>query len=75
MSKIFAIVPPPEPLSTTTVVASTLEMPQQTKADEKRGLITTVSALEVVPTPTAPIGIVYVSAAFIQAMAQRLACI
>lgn len=69
MLGIFIVVPPPEPPSTSTTAAHTAKGPPQIKIDEERGLTTTITALEVVPTLTAPVNIVYMSVVSIKAMA------
>lgn len=65
MLEMFTAMLSPEPPSTTTIVALAAKRPLQIESDVEKGPTTTLTATEVVPTLTAPIGIVYVSAASI----------
>lgn len=73
MAEMFAIEPPLEILSTTTIATSTEKRPPQTKTDVERGLTTTTFFIKVVSTLTILACMVYVSMASILPMAQRLA--
>lgn len=73
MLEMFVIVPLPKPLSSSTIAAPTTKGPLQTEADIERGHTTTISTLEAVIAHSTPVSMLYVSAASIQAMAQRQA--
>lgn len=73
MSKMFTLEPPSKVPPTTSASTTTKERPPQICTDVEEGSTTSTPAPQDIPTQIAPVSIVYLLVASIQAMAQRLA--